>query len=205
MTECGGVRWRMAGGRPAAPAGARLRRPAQAVLTAVITATLAAGCSAGPAAQHGTGRPEAPRLPATAQPGGPLVRVPHADYSDPASVAAAFYVAWASVGAGDGPSAFVARCAPLVTAALDRQLAASQPATGAWEAMQRDGGASLAVVRAVTHPAGAPAPTSSVVYLRVYATQVTTSTEGRMASSSGITLQLTRSGGRWLVNRVLFY
>jgi hypothetical protein len=44
-----------------------------------------------------------------------------------------------------------------------------------------------------------------VAYLRVYATRVTTSAAGRTASSDGITLQLTRSGGRWLVSRLLFY
>ena len=51
----------------------------------------------------------------------------------------------------------------------------------------------------------APAPTSQVVYLRVYATRVTTSTTGRTVSSDGITLRLAGSGGRWLVSAVLFY
>jgi hypothetical protein len=71
--------------------------------------------------------------------------------------------------------------------------------------MHRDRMTSLAHVRAVIRPAGAPAPTSSVTYLRVYATRVTTSTAGRTASSDGITLQLTHSGRRWLVSRLLFY
>jgi hypothetical protein len=44
-----------------------------------------------------------------------------------------------------------------------------------------------------------------VQYLRVYATRVTTTTASHTISSDGITLQLTRSGGRWLVSRLLFY
>ena len=48
-------------------------------------------------------------------------------------------------------------------------------------------------------------PTSQVVYLRVYATRVTTSTTGRTVSSDGITLRLARSGSRWLISAVLFY
>ncbi|MDQ2875228.1 MAG: hypothetical protein M3Y33_10700, partial [Actinomycetota bacterium] len=64
---------------------------------------------------------------------------------------------------------------------------------------------SLVHVDAVIRPDGAPAPTSSVAYLRVYATRVTTSTAGRTTSSDGITVQLTRSRGRWLVSRLLFY
>jgi hypothetical protein len=60
-------------------------------------------------------------------------------------------------------------------------------------------------VRAVTHPAGAPASTPDAVYLRVYATRVTTTSAGRQVASDGITIQLTRSGGRWLVSAVLFY
>jgi len=121
-------------------------------------------------------------------------------------VAAAFYVAWAGTDAiHDGPEAYVARCAPLVTASLEQHLVASQPASAAWQVMHRDRMVSLVRVRAITRPAGAPAPTSSVAYLRVYATRVTTSMAGRTASSDGISLQLTRSRGRWLVSRLLFY
>jgi len=43
------------------------------------------------------------------------------------------------------------------------------------------------------------------VYLRVYATRVTTTAAGRQADSDGISVQLTRSGSRWLVSAVLFY
>ena len=152
---------------------------------------------------HAPGRPPAPRVPV---PAGSLVQVPRPDYFDPASVAGAFYIAWASADAlHDGPGTYLARCAPLITASLGQQLAASQPATAAWQAMRRDREVSLVHVDAVTGPDGAPAPTSSVAYLRVYATRVTTSTAGRTASSDGITVQLARSRGRWLVSRLLFY
>ena len=140
--------------------------------------------TSGPAVpRHATDRPPAPRVPVPARVAGSLVRVPRPDYSDPASVAAAFYIAWASVDAlHDGPDTYVARCAPLVTTSLEQQLADGQPATAAWQAMRRDREVSLLHVRAVTHPDGAPAPTSSMAYLRVYATRVTT-TPGRTTSS----------------------
>ena len=67
---------------------------------------------------------------------------------------------------------------------------------------------SLVRVRAVTHPDGAPVPTPDVVYLRVYATRVTTRDLGQpyQVASDGVTVELTRSGGgRWLVSAVLFY
>jgi hypothetical protein len=121
-------------------------------------------------------------------------------------VAAAFYVAWASTDAvHDQPGTYLARCAPLVTAALERQLAASRPAPAGWQAMRRARLVSLVRVRAVTHPDGAPAPTAAAVYLRVYATRATTSSAGRQVASDGVTVQLTRSGGQWLVSAVLFY
>jgi hypothetical protein len=44
-----------------------------------------------------------------------------------------------------------------------------------------------------------------VAYLRVYATRVTVTTAGRDTGSDGTTLQLTRTGGRWLVSAVLFW
>ena len=71
--------------------------------------------------------------------------------------------------------------------------------------MRRSRLVSLVQVRAVTRPDGAPAPTSPVAYLSVYATRVTVTTAGRTTGSDGITLRLTRSGGRWLVSAVLFY
>ena len=62
---------------------------------------------------------------------------------------------------------------------------------------------SLVRVQAVTHPAGAPAPAPDVVYLRVHATRVTTTSAGRQVASDGVTVQLTRSGGRRLASAVL--
>jgi hypothetical protein len=173
----------------------------------LLVAALVAGCSSGPTMPlHAAGRPPAPRVPVPAQAAGSLVRVPRPDYSDPASVAQAFYIAWASVDAlHDGPDTYMARCAPLVTASLQQQLAASQPATAAWQAMRGDREVSLVRVRAIIHPAGAPDPTPAVAYLRVYATRVTTSTADRTTSSDGVTVRLTRSRGRWLVSRLLFY
>jgi len=190
--------------RPLARCQRRLSGP---WLAAVLAAGLATGCAAGAASPRPAaagGRP-APG-PGIAVPAGSLVRVPRPDYARPASVAAAFYVAWASTDAvHDQPGTYLALCAPLVTPALERQLAASQPAPAAWQAMRRARLVSLVRVRAVTHPADAPAPTPSAVYLRVYATRVTTTWAGRQVASDGITVQLTRSGGRWLVSAVLFY
>jgi len=192
---------------PGQRGGQLQRRPRRAGHAALLVAALVAGCSSGPTMPlHAAGRPPAPRVPVTAQAAGSLVRVPRPDYSDPASVAAAFYIAWASADAlRDGPDTYVARCAPLVTASLEQQLAASQPATAAWQGMRRDREVSLVHVDAVTRPDGAPAPTSSAAYLRVYARRVTTTTAGRTTSSDGVTVQLTRSGERWLVSRLLFY
>ena len=87
----------------------------------------------------------------------------------------------------DGPLSFAARCAPLATPALARQLAASQLPAAAWQAMRREQLVSLVRVRAVTRPDGAPAPTPSVAYLRVYATRVTVTTAGRATVSDGVT------------------
>ena len=192
------------GQRPEAAGNAR-RRLRAAWLAAVLAASLVTGCAAGAASPHPAAAGERPAS-GIAVPPGSQVRVPRPDYARPASVAAAFYVAWASTDAvHDQPGTYLARCAPLVTAALERQLAASQPAPAAWQAMRRARLVSLVRVQAVTHPAGAPAPTPSVVYLRVYATRVTTTSAGRQVASDGITVELTRSGGRWLVSAVLFY
>src|SRR5258708_7024704 len=126
-----------------------------ACLAAVlIAAMLAAG--------HPAARPAEPGRPAPAPASAPtasLVKVPRPDYADPASVASAFYIAWASVDAiHDGPDAYAARCAPLATASLERELAASQPATAAWQDMRRRRRGALAQVRAPPRPAVAPAP-----------------------------------------------
>jgi len=198
------------GGRPAPVPAAQSRRPARPRsglgrvtgrrCAAVLAAVLAAGCSAGPAAGHGSSRePAPPPTSAGAVPAGSLVRVPVPDYASPQSVAGAFYVAWASLDSvHDQPGTYLARCAPLVTPALERQLSHDQPATAGWQAMRREHLVSLVTVRAVTHPAG-------VAYLRVYATRVTTTATARQVSADGITVEVTRSGQRWLVSAVLFY
>jgi hypothetical protein len=192
------------GRRPAATGNDR-RRLSATWLAAVLAAVLVAGCTAGAASPHPAAAGERPASGIAVQTGS-LVRVPGPDYAPPASVAAAFYVAWASADAvHDQPGTYLALCAPLVTPALERQLAASQPASAAWQAMRRARLVSLVRVQAVIHPAGASAPTPDVVYLRVNDTRVTTTSAGRQVASDGITVQLTRSGGRWLVSAVLFY
>jgi hypothetical protein len=201
LTPCKTVPVR--GSRPEA-AGNTRQRPA-AWLAAVLAAGLVTGCAAGAASPHPAAAGERPAS-GIAVPAGSQVRVPRPDYARPASVAAAFYVAWASTDAvHDQPGTYLALCAPLVTPALERELAASHPARAAWQAMRRARLVSLVRVRAVTHPDGAPAPTRDVVYLRVYATRVTTTAAGRQVASDGVTVRLTRSGGRWLVSAVLFY
>ena len=192
------------GPRPEAAGNGRRRLPA-AWLATVLAASLVTGCAARAASPHPSAAGE-PHASGIAVPPGSQVRVPRPDYGRPASVAAAFYVAWASTDAvHDQPGTYLALCAPLVTAALERQLAASQPAPAAWQAMRRARLVSLVRVQSVTHPAGAPAPAPSVVYLRVYATRVTTTAAGRQVASDGITVELTRTGSRWLVSAVLFY
>ena len=199
----GNARRRHRARRPAARS--RQRRRPGARLAAVLAAVLVAGCAAGAASPRPAAAGERP-APGTAVPAGSLVRVPRPDYARPASVAAAFYIAWGSTDAvHDQPGTYLALCAPLVTAALERQLAASQPAPAAWQAMHRARLVTLVRVRAVTQPAGAPAPTPSAVYLRVYATRMTTTSAGRQVASDGITVDLTRSGDRWLVSAVLWY
>ncbi len=194
-------RRRRAGG----PSACSQRRLSGAWLAAVVAVVLVTGCAAGAVSPRPAVAGERP-APGIAVPAGSLAGVPHPDYARPASVAAAFYVAWASTDAvHDQPGRYLALCAPVVTAALERQLAVSQPAPAAWQAMRRARLVSLVRVRAVTHPDGAPAPTASVVYLRVYATRVTTTSAGRQVASDGVTVELTRSGGRWLVSAVLFY
>jgi hypothetical protein len=183
----------------------RDQRLSGAWLAVVLAAVLVTGCAAGARSPRPAAAGERP-APGIAVPAGSLVRVPRPGYARPTSVAAAFYIAWGSTDAvHDQPGTYLALCAPLVTPALERQLVASQPAPFAWRAMRGARLVSLVRVRAVTRPAGAPAPTPDVVYLRVYATRVTTTSAGRQVASDGVTVQLTHSGGRWLVSAVLFY
>ena len=175
-----------------------LGRPAGALAAAV----LAAGCAGG----HPAAAPGRVPAPAVSAPPASLVRVPRPDYASPASVAAAFYVAWAGVDTvHDTPGSFAARCAPLSSPALERQLSDGQPPTAAWRQMRAARVVSLVQVRAVTRPDGAPTPTASATYLRVYATRVTVTASGRTTASDGVTLRLASTGGRWLVSAVLFY
>jgi hypothetical protein len=169
---------------------------------------LTTGC----ASQHAdTPRPVSgahaqPPSAGTAATGRPVLRAPQPDYASPSLVAAAFFTAWASIDTvHDSPGAFLVRCAPLITPALRRQLAANQPSPAAWRLMRREHVISRVHVRAVTRPAGAPAPTATRVFLRVYAVRITRSVAGLTTRSDGITLQLTRSRGRWLVARLLFW
>ena len=133
------------------------------------------------------------------------IRLRRPDFARPASVAAAFFTAWASIDTRDSPDAGLRRCAHLITPALKRQLAAGQTAPAGWQAMRAEHLVSVVHVQAVTHPAGAPPPRPGRVYLRVYAQRMTTTSAGRTVTSDGITLLLVRHHGRWLVARLLFY
>jgi hypothetical protein len=187
------------------PGGGHLWRAGCGALTGAV---LLAGCAGGHRAPAGTLPRHGPgpgRAVPVAAGAGSLVRVPRPDYADPASVAAAFYTAWASVDAvHDAPLPFADRCAPLATTSMARQLAASQLPAAVWQQMRREHLVSLVRVEAVTRPDGAPA-TRSVMYLRVCATRVTVTTADRGTGSDGTTLQLTRTAGRWLVSAVLFW
>jgi hypothetical protein len=160
--------------------------------------------SAGCVSAQTVGPVHSPARPASAS--SSLVRVPAPDYASPASVAAAFYVAWASVDTiHEGPGATAARCAPLVTPQLERELIASQPATAAWAALRLYRTVVLIRVLAVTTPDGSPAPTSSRAYLRVYVERITVTTAGRTAAPDGVTVELSKVSRRWLVARILFF
>ncbi len=171
------------------------------------SAAVAAGC-------WRPGAPGCSRPACRARPGcpgasaaGSLVHVPRPDYASPASVAAAFYTAWAGVDTvHDAPGAFAARCAPLVDPG--RWSGSWPPASRRRPHGSRCAPArmvSLVQVGAVTRPDGAPAPTASAVVparlrdpghhhrLRPHDRQ------RRRHPPAG------PSGGRWLVSAVLFY
>jgi hypothetical protein len=205
---------RGAGGRPPAggPHGCGPARPGKAAWpTSLALLALLSGCANGMAAPAAPAAPvssgaHSPTAASSPRPAWSLVRVQRPDYARPGSVAASFFTAWASVDAiHDGPDAYLARCTRLVTPALEHQLAASEPAPAGWQAIRAEGLVSLVHVRAITRPAGAPAPGSARIYLRVYAQQVTTTSTGRTVTTDGIAVQLTRHRRRWLVSRLLFY
>ena len=123
----------------------------------------------------------------------------------PQAVAAAFFRTWGSYDAiHDGPDAFVARCRPLVTARLARDLADDQPASADWAGKHRRHEVSVIRVASLRQPDGAPDPSLRRVYFRVYGDRITTNVDGRHVTPTGVTLVLVHRGRRWLVDRVLF-
>jgi hypothetical protein len=135
----------------------------------------------------------------------PALVIPPA-HASPASVAASFFTAWASVDSvRDGPDTALMRCASLITPALARQLRTDEIAPFEWQVMRDHRLVSTIHVQTVTHPVGAPAPTRNRVYLSIYAERVTTTVSGRTVSSAGTSVELTRVGKRWLVAQLLFY
>jgi hypothetical protein len=109
----------------------------------------------------------------------PFGRGRRPDYNWPASVAAAFFTAWASVNTlRGGPDRSLAGSAGLVFPGLKRQLAARQTAPAGWRAMRAERLVSVVHVQAVTLADGAPAPRPGRVYLSVHARRITTTTTG---------------------------
>ncbi len=182
-----------------------------ALVCAAALAALVSGCAGSTAVSSvdARGDPAVPApapAPAAHRTPQSLVRVPPPDYANPASVAASFFTAWASVDAiRDGPDASLTRCAGLVTPAFERQLLNGQPAPANWQAMRANRTVSLVRVQAITHPAAAPLPSRARIYLRIYAEHVTTTAAGRTVTRDGTTVELIRQGSRWLVTRLLFY
>lgn len=184
---------------------------AELLLIAIATS----GCTGWLPAVHFPPEPSGGGSTASAAAGfhvpGPRVLLPFGrgrrpDYNWPASVAAAFFTAWASVDTlRGGPDTSLARCAGLVTPGLKWQLATRQAAPAGWRAMKAKRLVSVVHVQAVTVADGAPAPRPGRMYLSVYARRITTTTAGRTVASDGITLLLIRHHGRWLVARLFFY
>jgi len=177
------------------------------VLIGGTCAALISGCARGVpvTSQRIPSRTPAPAA-GVAAPEKSLVPMPRLDYTSPASVAAAFFTTWASIDAIHDPDgASLARCAPLITPALRRELASNQPDQAEWQAIHRARLVSLVHVQAITHPSGAPPASRTRVFLRIYAERVTITREGRTVLSDGITVQLDRIHGRWLVARILFW
>lgn len=173
-----------------------------------VAAALAGGCTTSPVSPRSV-RPETTKVvhaPAAGRPAQTPIRIPRPDYASPASVAASFFIAWASVDSvHDGPGTALMRCAGLITPALQSQLRTYEVAPAEWQTMREGRIVSIVNVQAVTHPVGAPAPTRTRVYLSIYAERVTVTTSGRTVSSAGASVELIRVGKRWLVARVLFF
>lgn len=166
-----------------------------------IGLALAAGVVVGLVA--GCGEPRSAAAPVRTP--SPSRAMPAVGFGRPQAVAAAFFRAWGSYDAiHDGPDAFVARCRPLVTARLARELADDQPASADWADKQRRREVSTIRVASLRQPDGAPNRSPRRVYFRVYADRITTNVDGRHVTPTGVTLVLVHRGRRWLVDRVLF-
>jgi hypothetical protein len=184
----------------------RVRAAWPAVL--VTAATLVGGCATSVGSPASV-RPEVAnpsQAPLAGRPAQIKIRVPRPDYANPASVAASFFVAWASVDSiNDGPDSTFVRCAGFVTSALLSQLRTYEVAPAEWQTMRENRLVSTIHVVGVTHPLGAPAPTRTRVYLSINAERVTVTTFGRTESSAGTSVELVRVGRRWLVAQLLYY
>ncbi len=134
----------------------------------------------------------APRASAPDSRDGPPAAVPP-DFARPASVAAAFFTAWASIDHPGQPGRDLDRCADLVTPALKRQLAVGQTAPAAWRAMRAEHWSAWSTSRQSPTPLGLRRRCPAWCYLRVYAQRVTTTSAGRTVTSDGITVQLAPS------------
>jgi hypothetical protein len=178
------------------------------VALALPATLLLGGCANSPAstpsAKADSGKPS--HVPTPDRPPQAAIRIPRADYASPASVAASFFVAWATVDSvHDGPETELMRCASLVTPALESQLSTYEVSPYEWQVMREDRMVSTVHVQTVTHPVAAPAPTRTRVYLSIYAERVTVSTSGRRVTSAGISVEMIRDGKRWLVASILYY
>ncbi len=156
-----------------------------------------------------TSEPSTPLVPSPAVAmAASAVKVPAANYGDPNSVAAAFYVAYASYDArSDREDTWVGRIKPYTTANLWSQLSNNRPAPAAWAAKHGAGEISLVTVTHLGHPDGAPAATAAVDYVAVFANRITTTVRPPATTSTpdGKTLVLVAVSGKWLVDQLLSY
>jgi hypothetical protein len=188
----------------------RARSTSRVVWSVVLVgaATLLGGCTGSPAGMPSVkaGNAKPSQVAGSKRVGQIAIRIPRPDYASPASVAASFFVAWATVDSvHDGPDTELVRCASLVTPDLESQLSTYEVSPYEWQIMREDHLVSTVHVQAVTHPVGAPAPTRTRVYLSIYAERVTVSTSGRTVTSAGISVEMIRDRKRWLVASILYY